>query len=163
MDVTTVADRLHSAAIHLLRKVRREDSSSGLTAARLSALSVIVYAGPLTLGKLAEAEGVRSPTMSRIVEALVAAGLAERETVPEDARRTLVRATPAGVLLTTEGRRRRVASLARDLAALSAEDLDTLERAAGLLAGIVGGPSRPPTLGGEQEPVREGQKIDGTP
>src|SRR5947199_3692042 len=106
-DATQVADRLHSTAIHLLRKVRREDAGSGLSAARLSALSVVVFAGPLTLGRLAEAEQVRSPTMTRIVDELVEAGLVEREAVPVDARRTLARATPAGVTLTAEGRRRR--------------------------------------------------------
>jgi DNA-binding MarR family transcriptional regulator len=137
-DATEVADRLHSTAIHLLRKVRREDVGSGLSAARLSALSVIVYAGPLTLGRLAEAEQVRSPTMTRIVDQLVIEGLAEREGVPGDARRTLVRATPAGVNLTTEGRRRRVASLARELESLSPEDLATLANAAGLLDTILG-------------------------
>lgn len=137
-DASDVADRLHSAAIHLLRKVRREDTHSGLSAARLSALSVIVYAGPLTVGRLAEAEQVRSPTMTQIVDHLVAEGLAEREAVPADARRTLVRATPAGADLMTEGRRRRVASLARDLECLSPEDLATLDRAADLLEAIVG-------------------------
>src|SRR5438105_15625201 len=121
-DATQVADRLHSTAIHLLRKVRREDAGSGLSAARLSALSVIVYAGPLTVGRLAEAEQVRSPTMTRIVDQLVADGLVERESVPGDARRTLVRTTAAGVNLTTEGRRRRVASLARELESLSPDD-----------------------------------------
>jgi DNA-binding MarR family transcriptional regulator len=137
-DATHVADRLHSAAIHLLRKVRREDAGSGLSAARLSALSVIVYAGPLTLGRLAEAEQVRSPTMTRLVDQLVEDGLAERESVPGDGRRTLVRATAAGVNLTTEGRRRRVASLADDLESLCPEDLATLARAAELLETIVG-------------------------
>jgi DNA-binding MarR family transcriptional regulator len=137
-DATLVADRLHSAAIHLLRKVRREDAGSGLSAARLSALSVIVYAGPLTLGRLAEAEQVRSPTMTRIVDQLVEDGLAERESVPADGRRTLVRATAAGVNLTTEGRRRRVASLVGDLESLRPEDLATLARAAELLETIVG-------------------------
>ena len=37
----SVADRLHSAAIHLLRRLRREDEAMGLTAARASALSVL--------------------------------------------------------------------------------------------------------------------------
>jgi DNA-binding MarR family transcriptional regulator len=141
-DASYVADRLHSAAIHLLRKVRREDVGSGLSAARLSALSVIVYAGPLTVGKLADAEQVRSPTMTRIVDQLVSDGLAERASFPGDARRTLVRGTPAGVDRITEGRRRRVASLTRDLESLSAEELALLARAVELLESIVT-PSHP--------------------
>src|SRR5919206_339955 len=50
------ADRFHSAAIHALRHVRREDPASGLSAARLSALSVLAFGGPRTLGELAAAE-----------------------------------------------------------------------------------------------------------
>lgn len=133
MNATEVADRLHSAAIHLLRRVRREDTSSGLSAARLSALSVIVYAGPISVGRLAEAEQVRSPTMTRIVDQLVAEGLVERRPSPEDARSILVHATERGVRLTTEGRHRRVASLARELSALSPDDLQTVSRAIELI------------------------------
>ena len=69
-----LADVLHSAAIHLLRKLRREDAASGLNAPRLSALSVVVFAGPVTLGELAGAEQVRPPTMTRIVDALAEQG-----------------------------------------------------------------------------------------
>ena len=137
-DASEIADRLHSVAIHLLRKARREDAGSGLSTACLSALSVIVFGSPLTLGQLAEVEQVRSPTMTRIVDQLVAEGLAERERVLDDRRRTLVRATPAGVRLMREGRWRRVASLARDLAEFSGEELAVLERAADLLERVVG-------------------------
>ena len=52
-DAERTADRLHSAAIHLLRRLRREDAATGLSAPRLSALSVVVFGGPLTLGELA--------------------------------------------------------------------------------------------------------------
>ena len=62
-----VADRLHSAAIHLLRRVRQQDVATGEGPARLSALSVLVFGGPKTLGELAAAEQVKPPTMSRIV------------------------------------------------------------------------------------------------
>ena len=77
-----VADRLHSAAIHLLRSLRREDDAVGLSAPRLSALSVVVFAGPITLGALAAAEQVRPPTMTRLVQALEAEGLVERLAAP---------------------------------------------------------------------------------
>src|SRR5436305_11057857 len=137
-DATQVAVRLRSPAIHLLRKVGRQDAGSGLSAARLSALSVVVFVGPITLGRLAEVEQVRSPTMTRIVDQLVEEGLVERESVPGDARRTLVRATPAGANLMAEGRRRRVAVLAGELEALSVEDLATLERAGEILDRILG-------------------------
>jgi DNA-binding MarR family transcriptional regulator len=128
-----VAGALHSAAIHLLRRLRREDDAGGLSAPRLSALSVVVFAGPLTLGALAAAEQVRPPTMTRIVGALEAAGLVQREPKPGDGRATLVRATPAGARLLLAGRDRRTAALAEGLGALSGADLDVLDRAAALM------------------------------
>lgn len=128
-----VADRLHSAAIHLLRSARREDPASGLSPARLSALSVIVFGGPSSLGELAAAEQVRPPTMSRLVAALVAAGLVERQPDPADGRVTRLRATAEGRRILEQGRRRRVAYLAARLGDLDPADLATLDEAAGLL------------------------------
>ena len=136
-DAGDVADRLHSAAIHLLRRVRKEDDFSGLTAPRLTALSVLVFGGPRTLGALAATEQVRPPTMSVIVAELERAGLVAREADP-DARRTVtLRATPAGERLMHEGRQRRTAWLARHLADFDPADLATLDRAAELLDGLL--------------------------
>jgi len=131
--LTQTADRLHSAAIHLLRQVRQLDPVTGLTAPRLSALSVIVFAGPLTLRALAAAEQVRPPTMSRIVDALEDEGLVVRESSATDHREVQISATPTGQRVLDEGRRRRTAKLARLLAALPSEDLATLHRAANIL------------------------------
>jgi len=133
-----LADRLHSAAIHLLRRLRREDAASGVPAPRLSALSVIVFRGPMTLSELAAAEQVRPPTMTRVVAALEADGLVTREADREDRRVVRVRATARGARVLEEGRLRRVEALARELAALDGADRDTLERATGLLERIVG-------------------------
>jgi DNA-binding MarR family transcriptional regulator len=127
------AERLHAAAIHLLRWLRREDAPSGLSAPRLSALSVVVMAGPLTLGALAAAEQVRPPTMSRLVDALEGDGLVVREPDPADGRVTLVRATPRGTRLLVAGRARRVRALAEAMATLPARDRATLARAAALM------------------------------
>jgi len=138
-----LADRLHSAAIHLLRRVRREDAASGIPAPRLSALSVIVFRGPMTLSDLAAAEQVRPPTVTRVVAALEADGLVTREAGREDRRVTWVGATPRGVRVLEEGRLRRVEALARELAALEGRDRDTLARAIDLLERIVGPRHRP--------------------
>jgi DNA-binding MarR family transcriptional regulator len=124
-----VADRLHSAAIHLLRRVRREDVRTGLSAPRLSALSVVVFGGPLTLGELAAAEQVRPPTMTRLVAALEADGLVERQRDPADGRIVRLRATAKGRRLLQTGRTRRVATLARSIRQLDAERIDLLQRA----------------------------------
>src|ERR687896_275833 len=102
-----LADRLHSAAIHLLRRLRRVDATTGLSGPRLSALSVVVFGGPLTLGELAAAEQVKPPTMTRLVRALKARGLVTREPDERDGRVVWLRATAKGRTLMAEGRARR--------------------------------------------------------
>ena len=91
-----LAQRLHGAAIHLLRRLRAEDVASGLTAPRASALSVLVFAGPRSIGELAAAEQVRPPTISRLVQELERDGLVRREADATDARVQRVHATAAG-------------------------------------------------------------------
>lgn len=131
-----LADRLHSAAIHLLRRLRVQDSSSGLSAPRLSALSVIVFGGPITMTELAQAEQVRPPTISRLARDLESDGLVERIADPGDRRVQLLKATRKGRRLLEEGRRRRVRMLAGDLGRLSTSDRDRLERALEVLERI---------------------------
>lgn len=132
-DVEATADRLHSAAIHLLRSLRVHDPASGLSAARLSALSVVVFAGPMPLGKLAAAEQLRAPTMSRLVGELEARGLVRRRRDPKDGRVRLVEATAKGRRVLDEGRGRRVEALAEKLAGLTEDERRILGRAAALL------------------------------
>ncbi len=128
-----VADRMHSAAIHLLRRLRKLDSATGLGPARLSALSVVVFAGPMTLGDLAAAEQVKPPTMSRIVNGLYRQGLVKREASPQDGRRIGIRATPKGVRLLERGRSRRIHYFAERLRRLRLQDVAILERAAEII------------------------------
>src|SRR5919197_513013 len=91
-----VADLIHSASIHILRRAAERDAETGLTRARLSALSVVVFRGPLTLGALAAAEGVRPATMTNIVTALERDGLVRRKPNAADGRSVLIEATAAG-------------------------------------------------------------------
>ncbi len=137
VDSRNMADHLHSVAIHLLRKLRREDESSGLNAPRLSALSVIVFGGPITLGNLAAVEQVRPPTMTRIVNALEEQGLVVKKKNAEDGRSTRLSATTAGKKLLMEGRNRRVRSLARQIDALSNTEQSILREASRILATVV--------------------------
>jgi DNA-binding MarR family transcriptional regulator len=136
-DSKIVADEIHSAAIHLLRKLRREDSQSGLNSPRLSALSVVVFAGPVTLGDLAAAEQVRPPTMTRIVDALAELGLVTKTRNAKDGRSTYITATPAGRTLLMRGRDRRVRALATQIAELAPEQRTTLQSAAKILKQVV--------------------------
>src|ERR687887_2917870 len=109
------ADRFHSAAIHALRHVRRADPATGLSPARLSALSVLVFGGPRTLGELAAAEQVRPATMTRIAQSLVEDGYASRAADPEDGRVVRLSATAKGRRVMEQGRERRGSAFARPL------------------------------------------------
>src|SRR5260370_34009592 len=91
-----VADQLHSAAIHLLRRVRLEDDGMGITAPLASALSAIVFGGPLPIGALARAEQVRPPTISRVVAQLERRGPVARGAGAAVARGPRQRAPPGG-------------------------------------------------------------------
>ena len=134
---TALADRLHSAAIHLLRQLRREDARTGLSGPRLSALSVVVFAGPLTLGELAAAEQVRPPTMTRLVRALEARALVIRESDEHDGRVVRLRPTAKGRTLMAEGRARRVRALAEGLRTLDSLDVEALSDAVDTLERVV--------------------------
>src|SRR5271156_2104385 len=125
-ETIAAADRLHSAAIHLLRRLRQQDVSSGVGPAQLSALSVLVFAGSKTLGELAAAEQVKPPTMSRIIAGLKRSRLVEITGDPHDARRKHIRATAKGTRLLQQARRRRIESLARHLSMLASEELAEL-------------------------------------
>ena len=128
-----LADRLHSAAIHLLRRVRKQDVLTGQGPARLSALSVLVFGGPATLGQLAAAEQVKPPTMSRMVAALKRSGLVTTIPDPNDARRLQIRATERGRRLLHKGRERRIAYLAAHLDELTPSEKKVLGEAVSLL------------------------------
>jgi DNA-binding MarR family transcriptional regulator len=141
VDVAEIANRLHSAAIHLLRRARRVDAESQLPAPQLSALSVIVYNGPITLGALAAAEQVRPPTMTRLIAAMEEADLVRREPDPTDGRVVRMSATPRGRRVLEAGRDRRIAAIAEDLARLSGADLKAVERALDSIEQVAGKPN----------------------
>ncbi len=124
-----IADRLHSAAIHLLRRLRRTDEATGLSPARLSALSVVVFAGPRTLGELASIEQVRPPTMTHLVRGLGQQGLVRRESDDDDKRVARISATQKGRQLLERGRQLRLRGLTERILTLDAPDIAALEAA----------------------------------
>ncbi len=132
-----IGDLLHSAAIHLLRRVRARDRSLGIGPAQLSALSVLVFGGPRSLRELAEAEQVRPPTMSRIVAGLVREGLVRRKAT-DDKRRLRLEATAKGTKILWEGRRRRVEMLAQRLQTLTESELREAASVAEFLRKLIG-------------------------
>jgi DNA-binding MarR family transcriptional regulator len=144
--VDRVALGLHSAAIHLLRNVRRQDDAMQIGSAQASALSVLVFGGPRTLGDLAEIEMVRPPTMTRIVDGLEKAGLVERKHSAVDRRKVELLATPRGRRLLEAGRARRIAILGQALGGLSDAEFRVLERAVPILQRLFlsQAPAQPP-------------------
>ena len=135
-DPLEVADRLHSAAIRVLRRVRVADDETGLSAPKLSALSVLVFGGPQSLKDLARAEQVTPPTMSKLVGDLETEGLAAKRVDREDKRGVRIEVTAKGRALMEEGRRRRLALLRKRLAQLPKAELALLGDAAALMLRI---------------------------
>jgi DNA-binding MarR family transcriptional regulator len=124
-----LAQQLHSVSIHLLRRLRRTDDQMGLSGPRASALSVLVFGGPISLAQLAKAEQVKPPTMARLVDALEAAGLARRAADKSDLRAVRIRATAKGRKLLLEGRARRLRQLTQLLEGASATERAALAEA----------------------------------
>jgi len=128
-----MAARLRLSATRLARRLRQE-SGAGLTSSQLSALAVIERHGPLTLGALAEHEGVAPPSITRVVARLEADGLVLRQADPDDRRVARVTTSARGAALIAESRRRKTAWLTGRIAALDpdqrrrlADALDVLD------------------------------------
>lgn len=132
-QVVELADALHSAAIHLLRRVRKQDRASGIGPAQLSALSVLVFGGRMSLGDLAAAEQVKPPTMVRIVQALTQEELASVEPGKQDRRKIVISATVRGRELMLRARKRRVRALAEMIASVSQDEQTKLREAVAVL------------------------------
>ncbi len=128
-----VAGQLHSAAIRVLRYARRADRASPLGPAQLSALSVLVYGGPSNLRDLAQTEQVSPPTMTRIVQALERAGYVRVGRSREDARASIVCATPKGTGALERARAARLNLVETLLERHSPAEIAALKEAIGLL------------------------------
>ena len=135
---TALASALRLAVMRLARRMRAERADTSLTLTQLSALATLERRGPLTPRELAAAERVTPPSMTRIAASLEAAGLATRTDHPSDGRQVLLAASPAGVELLREDRRRRDAWLSQRLRELDPADRDVLRRAAEVLDRLAG-------------------------
>jgi DNA-binding MarR family transcriptional regulator len=127
-----VAERLHSAALHLLRRLREVDAKAQVGPSRLSVLSILVFGGPATPGELAAAEQVKPPTMSKLVRGLEDMGFVARDS-GDDRRSVILRATPKGRKILLEARTRRLELFAGMLEQANADDLATLSKASDII------------------------------
>lgn len=137
-DTAAIAARLRLGVTRLARRLRQE-AEAGITPSMLSALSTLDRQGPLTIGDLCAAEQVQPPTMTRIVAALLEAGLIARDPDPADGRVAWVRLTPGGRKLLERSRGRKEAYLARALRDLDPREITTLEDATAILERITEG------------------------
>ncbi len=133
-DVTALADRLHYAAIHLVRRLRY-DVDAPLSPAQLSALTTLLK-GPLTLGELAAAEKVRPPTVTRMIQQLERDKLVVRKPSPDDGRVSHIAIAARGWIALQKAQTQRVERLGERLKELTSTELNTLARAAVLMERI---------------------------
>lgn len=132
-DSLEVATALHRAAIRLLRTVRVADDETGVSAPKLSALSVLTFGGAQSLTSLARAEQVTAATMSKLVSDLEADGLVAKRVDKEDRRGLRIEVTATGRALMEEGRKRRLALLNTRIARLSRDERAQLADASALM------------------------------
>ena len=109
----------------------------GVSAARMSALSVLVFTGPKTMTELATMERVKLPTASRLIAGMERDGLVTRKPHPSDARASVLSATLKGRRLLDRGRELRLAALERLLAQASAREVAVVREAADIVDRLV--------------------------
>ena len=126
-------ERFHHLAIRMLRGLRAVDEAAGFCGPRASALSVLVFGGPQSLGELAAAEGVKPPTMSRLVKAMGEEGLVQAQVSARDQRQIRIVASARGRARTLKGRERRLDALGRLFANATPREVAALETVVGML------------------------------
>jgi DNA-binding MarR family transcriptional regulator len=130
---TELAASLVGIGAQIGRQLGHGTDEDGLTSARLSALGRLVLGGPCTLGQLAAHEGVRPPTMTRLVHSMEAAGLVTRARHPTDRRSIVLHATPVGEALLASGQASLLAPLTGAIDALDRDERRELARASTII------------------------------
>ena len=136
-ELNELANTVHSVSLRLLRQIRVVDGTSGLSGPRISLLSVLVFAGPLPIGKLATIEQISGPAITKLVDGLAKDGLARRVRSGTDRRVVLVEATKAGRRRLEEGRARRVNAVASALGQLDPRERAKVREAFQVLARLL--------------------------
>lgn len=138
-DISTpavVAGNLRVALMRTVRRLKRETDGEHSVSV-ISALASVNSRGPLTLGELAEAEGVSRPSMTVLAASLLEQNLVARELDASDGRLVRVHITQGGKRVLERSRTRRNAYLTKRLGALNIEELRTLDDAATILLRLV--------------------------
>ena len=127
-----LADRLRRAITRTSRRMRRE-AGGQLTPTQLASLASVDRYGVITPGELADLEGVRRPSVTRVVGNLIEEGVIKKQADPEDWRSSLLSVTPTGHAYLEEHRCRKSAWLVRMREGLDEDEVRTLEKAAAIL------------------------------
>jgi DNA-binding MarR family transcriptional regulator len=138
-DISTPAEVAGNLRVALMRTVRRlkRETDGDHSVSVIAALASVNSRGLLTLGELAEAEGVSRPSMTVLAATLLEQNLVVRERDSSDGRLVRVRITQVGKRVLERSRTRRTAYLAKRLGSLSVEELRTLDQAATILLHLV--------------------------
>ena len=129
-DARPAAAAFLDAIPRLMCDLRNELAASGssLTVAQFRCLKMVHRGADVSLGDLADANGVSAPAMSKMVDGLVENGLLERRPAADDRRRLHLTVTAAGKRRLEAVGDRLKAKLADSLSSLSAAELAALER-----------------------------------
>jgi len=127
-----LASRLRIALLRTARRLKRETDGEH-SVSTISALASLKARGPLTLGELADVEGVSRPSVTVLAASLLEQGLIARDGDPKDARLVRVTVTAAGEAALRASRTRRNAYLTEWLARLGEADRQVLDEAATIL------------------------------
>ena len=120
------AAELMQAVGVLLRRVRAEAGSEGLSWSQAAAMGRLDRAGPMTTADLARAEMVKPQSMGSLLAELEQDGLVERRPHPTDGRQILVSLTEAGVRARRQRQAAKLAWLAAAIERLDAAEQRTL-------------------------------------
>jgi DNA-binding MarR family transcriptional regulator len=134
-DARQLSNALVVLSARLVREVRRNTADPPAASIRL--MSLLDELGPSTVGGLAEADRCTQPTMTGIVNGLVAKGWVQRDPHPDDARSTLVSMTADGRRTLTAVRRRNATLVAERIAA-SGRSTEDLATAVAVLSDLLG-------------------------
>lgn len=128
-------DDAHELAISVARLNRRlrQERRSALTPTQLSILGAVARAEPATPGAIAAAEGVKPPSVTRILNQLAEGGYITRLADPDDGRQVLVEISAEGRSRLAEERQRRDAWLQEQLGGLTTHERELLRAAAPVL------------------------------
>lgn len=137
-----MANSLAMLSAKLPRTLRAKDAAPKLTIAESSALGVLINAGAINLGKLAEYEQVTPASISRTIAILEKRGLVSKIKDKTDGRGAVVIATKLGAHIFKEGHNRKLAPLVDWINHLPENDKTRLLGVIDILdaAGVLGTP-----------------------